>query len=334
MKKLLVVRNDKLGDLMLTLPAISLIKSSIPDISIDCLINISCREISSIYQDFDNIITDVSIHNDYLSPLMNLKNRKDHDIKLINQIKKNNYDYAISFFSTFRTGYILLLSGIKQRYAPATKLAQIFYNKKIKQNRSQSEKSEYEYNNDLARFFLDDIGYAHKETNTPYISTDSNSKVSDQKRIFLHPFTGGSSKTLSPDSFIKLCENINNFQKCKFILHCDMNDFEKCKNIEKIATDLNITTIEPSESLVGMCKNISLCDIFIAGSTGPLHVAAAMNKKTVGFYPSKTSSSSLRWKTVNEKSKMLSFESLEIDKEFIEVDINQVASEIYYKLLK
>jgi ADP-heptose:LPS heptosyltransferase len=37
MKKILVTRNDRLGDLMLILPALRLIKTSLPDITIDCL---------------------------------------------------------------------------------------------------------------------------------------------------------------------------------------------------------------------------------------------------------------------------------------------------------
>jgi ADP-heptose:LPS heptosyltransferase len=83
-----------------------------------------------------------------------------------------------------------------------------------------------------------------------------------------------------------------------------------------------------------MFSNINECDIFISGSTGPLHVAGSLNKKTVGFYPSKKSSTSLRWKTINKESYKLSFEDSEIDNHYIKVNINSVANEIYNKLLK
>ena len=56
-----------------------------------------------------------------------------------------------------------------------------------------------------------------------------------------------------------------------------------------------------------MINNISSCDIFIAGSTGPLHIAGALNKRTIGFYPKKKSSTSLRWETVNNFENKLSF---------------------------
>ena len=39
MKKLLVVRNDKLGDLILIFSALKLIRNSINDIQVDCLMD-------------------------------------------------------------------------------------------------------------------------------------------------------------------------------------------------------------------------------------------------------------------------------------------------------
>ena len=83
-----------------------------------------------------------------------------------------------------------------------------------------------------------------------------------------------------------------------------------------------------------MFSNINECDLFISGSTGPLHVAGSLNKKTVGFYPSKKSSTCLRWRTVNEESNKLSFEDSGTYYKYIKVDINSVADEIYNKLLK
>ena len=83
-----------------------------------------------------------------------------------------------------------------------------------------------------------------------------------------------------------------------------------------------------------MFSNINECYLFISGSTGPLHVAGSLNKKTVGFYPSKKSSTSLRWKTINEDSNKLSFEDAETDTKYIKINISSVADKIYNKLLK
>ena len=244
--------------------------------------------------------------------------------------------FSISLFSTFELGYKLWKARINNRYAPATKIAQIFYNKKFKQRRSKSIKPEYEYNNDLVRFFLDDNGYKIRNGASPYINLRNNSNKSNTKKIvYIHPFTGGSSKTLSVSDFINLCYELNKFCKLKFVLHCDHNDYEKCKIIEnKMCNLLDVETINPTNNLKEMFINISKCDVFISGSTGPLHVAGALNIKTVGFYPAKKSSTSLRWDTINNKNNKLFFEDTDIFSQDIQVDIQSVAAEIFDKLLK
>ena len=82
-----------------------------------------------------------------------------------------------------------------------------------------------------------------------------------------------------------------------------------------------------------MFDNINECDLFIAGSTGPLHVAAALNKKTVGFYPTKTSSTLLRWDTINDEKNKLSFSDIGNDEQHIKIDLRGTAELISKNLL-
>ena len=315
MNKILVIRNDRLGDLMLILPALKIIKSSIPDIQIDCLVNKNYKDISILSNDIDNVFVDV-----------------DSSVNILNQ----EYNYSISFFSTFIIGYNLWKANIKNRYAPSTKLVQFFYNKTIKQNRSKSLKPEYEYNNDLVRYFLDDNGFQVVEANGPYIKIENKNEKRNaaKKIIFIHPFTGGSSKTLSEDDFINLCIDLDRLCSYKFILHCDIYDYDKCLLMKNRLPQLDIDVIKPTNQLTQMFSNINQCDLFISGSTGPLHVAGSLNKKTVAFYPSKKSSTSLRWATINDKSNRLAYEDSGTDDKYIKIDMCRIANEIYNKLLK
>jgi ADP-heptose:LPS heptosyltransferase len=92
-------------------------------------------------------------------------------------------------------------------------------------------------------------------------------------------------------------------------------------------------TIKPTNNMKKMFNNIMQCDLFIAGSTGPLHIAAAMNKKTVGFYPSKKSSTPVRWDTMNNESLKLFFTDTGKDNSSLTVNITETAEVIFKKLL-
>ena len=77
MKKILAIRNDRLGDLMLILPALRIIKSSISNIEIDCLANENYKDLSLLSGDIDNIISDDNLYK---------------------CISNQSYNYSISFF--------------------------------------------------------------------------------------------------------------------------------------------------------------------------------------------------------------------------------------------
>ena len=92
-------------------------------------------------------------------------------------------------------------------------LLRFFITKKSNKIDRSSIKSEYEYNNILAKFFLKDNSYEILPSDNYCISLKKKS-ISNKKKIlvFIHPFTGGSSKTLSGDDFIQLCFELD---KCK-----------------------------------------------------------------------------------------------------------------------
>ena len=48
-------------------------------------------------------------------------------------------------------------------------------------------------------------------------------------------------------------------------------------------------------------------DLFISGSTGPLHVAGALDVPTAAFYPRRRSATPLRWQTLNSPQRRLAF---------------------------
>jgi len=320
-QNILIVRNDKIGDFTLILPAVASLKKNIPNSKIVCLVSKNVEDLAQQCEFIDEVIVDKKIKDLYLS------------------LKEYKFDMAISFFSTFRIGYLLKKLNIPLRLAPKTKLAQIFYNHKFYQKRSKSKKPEYEYNIDLVyeAFRIMNISNIEEMSLGPYLTYDyevvAKNRIDfvneynlnpDKKIIFLHPGTGGSSKGLSLDDFGNICRGLRNFDDYNFLVHCSIEEEQIAKNL-KISVDSEVTirVIEPKKSILHMIKNISVCDIFIAGSTGPLHVAGALNKRTIGFYPKKKSSTSLRWETINNFENKLSFTDFGNNKNFISVDVKK-----------
>ena len=325
-KEFLIARNDKIGDFMLIWPALAWLKKNIPNAYIVCIVSQPSSELAKQCPYIDDYYIDM----DYKS--------------LKQSLSKYKFIASIAFFSTFRIGFLFKNLNIPVRIAPKNKIAQYFHNYRIKQSRSKSEKPEFEYNIDLVYELFNILN--HNEIldadDAPFWILDSEKHNNDKeyfiqehkinlekKIIFIHPGSGGSSKTVSLDHFIELCEGLRSFDDYNFIIHCAENDTEKAEYILKnIANNVNIQKIKDSSNVAKMINNIACSDIFIAGSTGPLHIAGALNKKTVGFYPSKKSSTSLRWQTINNFHKRLSITDTDRDKKNISVDIKKTVLEI------
>ena len=49
--------------------------------------------------------------------------------------------------------------------------------------------------------------------------------------------------------------------------------------------------------------------LFISNSTGPIHIAGALNKNIIGFYPNLAPMNEIRWKPLSENAVILSPEN-------------------------
>ena len=315
--KLLIVRNDKLGDFILSFPVFSLIKQYCPDSELHAFVPQYTSELALNNESIDQVIID---------PGSSAKLVEQY--KALKLIRAEKYDAIITLFSTTRVGLFSFLSGCKYRLAPASKLAQIFYNHKLIQRRSRSLKPEYEYNIDLAIKYLSDIGISVNDyPQTPFIQFNENEidTVRDNfykeynidtnnKLIFIHPGTGGSATNLNIQQYANLAKSIY-INKLTFVITAGPGEFEYAKELSQQLKNIPHIVYHSTDGLVHFSKIIQLCDLFISASTGPLHIAGALNRATAAFYQRRRSATALRWQTLNSKNRRLAFTPPETEDE-------------------
>lgn len=309
MKKILVIRNDKIGDFMLAWPSFAMLKNSLPACHITALVPSYTAELAKLCPWIDDVIVDVG-----------KKASKAEQKVLIDAIKSHKFDASINLFSTTYNALLVFKSGIPYRLAPATKLAQIFYTHRVKQKRSQSLKPEYQYNLDLIREFLSQQGIAPIEPTAPYLSFSKDEYEQQKEKlalqlglsslkkwVYVHAGTGGSANNLSLAQYCDLIIGIEGDHEV--ILTAGPGEEEKAKQLQRLLKEKGqeATVYDKNEGLIDFTRSIGCADVFIAGSTGPLHIAATLDVPTIGFFPSKRSSTPLRWLPINSESRHLAF---------------------------
>ncbi len=331
--KILVVRNDKLGDFMLTLPTFAQLKSALPDTQLHALISGYTRAAAELCPDIDGIVIDPG-------PNANLQQRRE----LFKLIKSQNYDAVITLISTTEIGALLFLARIPYRLAPASKLAQIFYNRRLTQRRSRSEKPEHLYNRELALQLLKDAGIKTATTPTPASLSFpaattarireefcTKNRIDPQSRlIFIHPGSGGSANNLSLQQYAELARQLHPDLPHRLIISAGPGEIDYATQLSQLIADHAPVLYHSQAGLQLFCHHIAFADLFISGSTGPLHIAGALDRPTAAFYTRRRSATSLRWQTLNSAERRLAFSPPDgaEPEDMSTIDIGRVAATI------
>ena len=291
---------------MLTWAALADARAALPDAQVDVLVAPAVAEIAQACPYVDNVLVD-----------------PDGTVSALTRpLKENSYDAAVVLFSTARIAQALWRAGIPYRLAPATKLHQFFFNHRLKQRRSQSLKPEYEYNRDLIQQLLADHGIAQpvplprppfwklppeaqKDTANQLVEAYGIKK--DARLVIIHPGSGGSARNLSIQQYAELVNSLESDRPLFILITAGPGESDQasalCKRIAKHAAAVH----ESTDGLVAFAHIIAQAKVFISGSTGPLHIAGALDTPTLAFYPRRRSATALRWQTTNLMENRLAF---------------------------
>lgn len=214
-KKILVIRNDKLGDFMLSFPAIGLLKASLPEAQIYALVPEYTQDMAEACSWIDEVLIDKWQNKGMWA-----------NLQLLKLLRQHRFDAIITLYSTTRVGFCAFAARIPYRLAPATKLAQLFYNHRLVQRRSRSEKPEHAYNSDLIHRFCQD--HRIPEANPPHppllqFEPETIRKLraefcsqyriaANQLLVFVHPGSGGSASNLTTEQYAELARQLTSTQ--------------------------------------------------------------------------------------------------------------------------
>ena len=289
-KNILIVRTDRIGDLVLTLPLAGLIKKQYPE----CKVSFLVREYTK------NIVNNHPFINDVI--VLNETDGKINFVENINAIKSKRFDVCIVVYPTFILSLIMFFAGIKTRVGTGYRWYSFLFNQEVYEHRKYAERHELEFNVNL----LEKINIKNNlhEKNVRYdlqvnqsslniadkILADENI-VSSKPIIIVHPGSGGSSVDLPLNKLAELVKKLDD-DNYQIILTGSKNEAELC---EKIKSSSKVKVLAGKFNLDELTALISRSSMFIANSTGPIHIAAALGKFIVGFYPKIVASSKERW---------------------------------------
>jgi ADP-heptose:LPS heptosyltransferase len=272
--KILISRTDGIGDLLLTTPLMAELKKKYPAAKITVLAGKYAKDVLLNNPSVDEIIT---------------YDRNEHK-KLFPVLKREKFDAVIAAYPRPKLAWDFFAAGIPARYGTAGRWYSFLYNKPVIMSRKKSEKSEADYNIMTAGGLLDNIT-ADKEYYfvTPKENAEGAQYLAKKSIvsnfIIVHPGSKGSAWNLSEIKYVQLT---NALLKEKFVVLLTGGSSEKemlLRIKEQTGEKQNLYIMDEGLDLRGFSGVISHASVIISGSTGPMHIAAAIGVKTMSFFP-------------------------------------------------
>jgi ADP-heptose:LPS heptosyltransferase len=288
-RNILVVRPDRIGDVVLSTPVFTSIRRACPTWRITALLKPMTAELLEGHPDIDEIIT---LNTNDKPGLRNTWG-------LAKKLRAKKFDIAIHLYSDFWVSMAVGHAGIPMIIGPASKIAQLFYTDRITQRRSKRGLHETDYNLELLDIFgIPPIRKSSLPLNTEAPASAIGTLDSARKNIGIFPSMGGSALNWSFDKYAKLAKKMKEARH-NVILICGPGDEDIIDLISAKGEDgyKKVSGLTLKEFAAFTAK----LDLFIAPSTGPLHIASAVGTPAAGIYCPIRVCLPARWGPIGEK---------------------------------
>ncbi|MBA2613749.1 MAG: glycosyltransferase family 9 protein [Bacteroidetes bacterium] len=231
----------------------------------------------------------------------------------IDKLKKINGDVFLHVFPKKEIAQLAKQAGIPLRAGTTNRIYHwLTCNKLIKLSRKNSNLHEAQLNFKLLEFLnietsvsLNEISSYYGFSKVPKLDDEFKKWIDPTKiNIILHPKSKGSAREWGIDNFEKLVALLS---KDKYKIFVSGTEQEG-KLMPEFLKNENITDLTGKLSLQQFIAFINSCQVLVAASTGPLHIAAALNKKAIGLFVPKRPIHPGRWMPIGKNAHFVVFD--------------------------
>jgi len=299
-RHILISRTDSIGDVVLTLPMCAAIKEHLPDCKITFIARSYTIPVIRACRFVDNIL-----NWDEMS--------KTSPADQIELLVNTGADAIIHVFPTKKIIWLAKRARIKLRIATGRRWYTLTKcNKLVFFSRKKSQLHESQLNMKLLSplgitglYTLPEIATMYGLSKLPLLPERLHSMLnSTNKKIIIHPKSKGSAVEWSLASYSKLISSLDGKNVQVFITGTEQ---EKKWVSERISWPKKeyVEDLSGTMNLDEFIAFINACDILIAASTGPLHIASALGKKAIGLYSPKRPIHPVRWAPIGTNAEYI-----------------------------
>ncbi len=297
---ILVVRTDRIGDVVLTIPAVRALKKAFPQARISMWVASSTRELVEGLPFVDEVLVEDRTKGwaGYREFLTRLRSKK--------------FDLAVNYHTKRRTNLSCFLAGIPGRLGFRNNKFGWLLNLPVQDRRHLGERHEAEYCLDLLRA----VGVKSADTSLelpPMPQAEAwvsgllrDKRLSGVPLIAFHPDANSPSKCWPAESFARLADRLAQSLHARILLVGGGSARRAAGDILSQVTGEAPVDLTGSTTVAQMAALFRHCQLVISNDSGPVHVAAAAGVPVISlFLRSQPGINPKRWRPLGAKSVLL-----------------------------
>ncbi|MBT9168586.1 MAG: Lipopolysaccharide core heptosyltransferase RfaQ [Syntrophomonadaceae bacterium] len=287
-KKILLVRNDGIGDFVLSLPALDVLRQSFPQTKITVFIPSWQEEIASASNLFDEIVIFDNKKSDYLSSSLKLKNLFVDMLKQVSMLRKHHFDLAVDIRGDIRNRVIIFLSAIPYRLSfdigglESLLTHEIHYRENTHEVDHFNDLFSFCGSNNLASNFELNITTKDKEKIEQFLESNG-ILLGEDFLVAVHPVSRWPAKEWPKEKYAELCDWLMTKWRTKIVM---IGSSEDLKEVEKILLLMNEKPVITA-GVLSLLQTVALlkeADLFIGNDAAPMHIAAALKIPVIALF--------------------------------------------------
>jgi heptosyltransferase II len=299
-QNILVVRTDRIGDVVLTMPAVHALRKNFPSAKMTLLVTPLTRDLVLGHPDIDEVLFDN-------------RNDSSHGLfgfwRLIFEIRRHHFDLVLNFHTKRRTNLLCFLAGIPVRYGYKNNNYGFLLNHPVADDRPQGYKHEAQYCLDM----LKDLGVDTQELKT-FIPVQANHQewvqrfLAEQaidpssRLVAVHPGASCPTKKWPVKSFGQLMQNMRKKYSCQFAVVGSQDEQTRVAEL-KAMLPFKVVDLSGKTSVGQLAAFFEHCQLLVSNDSGPVHVAAALGIPVVSIFTrNQPGINPQRWRPLGDRS--------------------------------
>lgn len=279
-KRILLVRTDRMGDLLLTTPVFKALREHYPASFIAVLVSSATRAIVD--------------GNPYIDEVIAFDKEKKHQgflatLRLAQQIRRRRFDVVVILHPTLRVHLLCYLAGVRERIGYDRK-APYFLTRTVPHRKQEGTRHESSYNFDL----LEPLGVvtASQEMHMP-VDASSERAIQEMLRkngletaprlVAIHPSASCPSKRWPLDRFGHVIDALVRQEKAQIVIVGGPGHEVFGRDLSRLARE-RVVDLSGQLDLGSLASLFRRCRLVISNDSGPVHLAAAVGTPVISLF--------------------------------------------------